>query len=166
MNIYDFAMQMERDGENYYRQLADQCEVVGLQEIFTMLAEEEVKHYKVVEQLKEQNATSPELSDAKIIDNVKNVFLAMKEEKPEMHGGETEQTHAYRKARDIEDQSHKFYLEKAKEVEGEHGQKLFLQLACEEEKHVRIMDEIVEFVSRPEPGNWLEDAEWTHLDEY
>jgi hypothetical protein len=39
-------------------------------------------------------------------------------------------------------------------------------LAAEEKKHLRIMENIVEFVSRPEPGNWLENAEWYHLDEY
>jgi hypothetical protein len=29
-----------------------------------------------------------------------------------------------------------------------------------------MLDTIVEFVSRPEPGNWLENAEWYHTDEY
>jgi hypothetical protein len=36
----------------------------------------------------------------------------------------------------------------------------------EEDKHLRIMENIVEFVSRPEPGNWLENAEWHHLETY
>ena len=43
---------------------------------------------------------------------------------------------------------------------------LFLKLAGEEEKHLRIVRAITEFVSRPEPGNWLENAEWHHLQEY
>ena len=30
MNIYDFAMQMEKDGENYYRQLAAASKIDGL----------------------------------------------------------------------------------------------------------------------------------------
>ncbi len=166
MNIFDFAMQMEVDGEKYYRKLAEQTSVGGLRQVFIMLAEDEVKHYKVIERLKEEEPTSSELSETRIIDKVKNVFLDMKEEKPEMHSGETEQTHAYRKARDIEETSQRFYLEKAKEADGEHARELFVQLADEEAKHVRIIDEIVEFVSRPEPGEWLEDAEWTHLDEY
>ena len=42
MDIYQFAMQMEKDGENYYRKLAAECGVPGLQKIFTMLADEEV----------------------------------------------------------------------------------------------------------------------------
>jgi len=39
-------------------------------------------------------------------------------------------------------------------------------LAKEEANHLRIMENIVEFVTRPEPGNWLENAEWHHLNEY
>lgn len=38
--------------------------------------------------------------------------------------------------------------------------------ASEEEKHLRIMENIVEFVAGPEPGFWLENAEWHHLEEY
>ncbi len=166
MNIFDFAMQMELDGEKYYRELAAKSSVEGLQQIFTMLATEEVKHYRVVERLKEEEPTSSELNETRIIEKVRNVLLEMEEENPEMYCGETEQTHAYRKARDIEETSQKFYLEKANEAEGEHTRQLFQQLASEEAKHLAIMEDIVEFVSRPEPGQWLEDAEWTHLEEY
>jgi rubrerythrin len=43
---------------------------------------------------------------------------------------------------------------------------ILLRLAGEEDRHCRIMENIVAFVARPEPGNWLENAEWHHLDEY
>ncbi len=53
MNIFEFAMQMEKDGEAYYRQLAHRTANTGLRTILTMLADEEVKHQKLFEQLKE-----------------------------------------------------------------------------------------------------------------
>ncbi len=32
--------------------------------------------------------------------------------------------------------------------------------------HCEIIDSIIEFVSRPVDGNWLENAEWFHTDDY
>ena len=165
MNIYQFAMQMEKDGENYYRLLAKESTVPGLAKIFTMLADEEVKHYNVIERLSKKD-NNPQLADAGILENVKNIFITMQAAKEALHIDTTKAANEYRKACDIEEMSQKFYLEKAKLVEGEQERQIFFRLATEEDKHLRIMKNIVEFVSRPEPGNWLENAEWHHLDEY
>lgn len=165
MNIYEFAMQMELDGEKYYRQMADHSGSPGLKKIFSMLAAEEVKHYRVAELLsrKEDN---PQLAKTTILDDVRNVFTEMREVEQELQVDTTEETQNYRKARDIEEKSMRFYLDKAEQVQSEPQHSILLQLAGEEEKHLRIMENIVEFVSRPEPGNWLENAEWHHLESY
>lgn len=165
MNIYQFAMKMEKDGEDFYHQLAKEATVPGLAKIFTMLAGEERKHYAVVEKLsrKEKN---PQLADTAILDNVKNVFIGMREEKAQLFIDTTAATTSYRKACTIEAVSEKFYREKAKESTEENEQRIFSRLAGEEANHLRIVENILEFVSRPEPGNWLENAEWSHLDGY
>lgn len=165
MNIYEFAMQMEKDGEKYYRDLARNTESTGLRKIFTMLADEEVKHYEVVEKLS-RKAPNPQFADTNVLENVKNIFVEMKESKPVLKIDTTEETESYRKARDLEEMSRKFYADKAAQAENEQTRRIFKTLAREEEKHFRIMENIVEFVSRPEPGNWLENAEWHHLDAY
>ena len=51
MNVYEYAMKVEKDGEHYYRELAAKTNDVGLQKILTMLAEEEVKHFVVFEKI-------------------------------------------------------------------------------------------------------------------
>ena len=165
MNIYQFAMQMEKDGENYYRLLAKESTVPGLGKIFIMLADEEVKHFNVIEELSRREK-NPQLAETKILTKVKNVFVSMKEAKEELFINTTKTANEYRKARDIEAMSQKFYLEKAELVEGESERQIFLRLANEEANHLRIMENILEFVLRSEPGNWLENAEWHHLDEY
>jgi rubrerythrin len=165
MNIYAFAMQMEKDGELYYRQLAEQSGSVGIKKIFVMLANEEVKHYRVVELLGKK-AGNLQMAETKVLENAKNIFVEMKDTKEELHIDTTVEVQNYRKACDIEEQSRKFYEEKAEETADEAERKIFLQLAGEERKHLRIMENIVEFVSRPEPGRWLENAEWYHLEEY
>ena len=53
MNIYQYALQLERDSENYYRELAQKTENIGLQNILKMLAEEEKKHLFLLENVVE-----------------------------------------------------------------------------------------------------------------
>ena len=166
MNIYEYATQMELDGERYYRELARKSKSPGLSNIFSMLAGEEVKHYRIIENLRRRESGPPEMAETKILEDVKNVFSHMSDSEPPLRIDTTEETQSYRKACEIEEESRKFYREKADEVEAVHQRQIFLQLAAEEAKHLRIMENIVEFVSRPEPGNWLENAEWHHLDEY
>jgi rubrerythrin len=165
MDIYEFALQMEKDGEIYYRELKKENSSAGLKKIFTLLADEEVKHYKLIEKLR-RKSDSPQLEDTQILKNVKNIFIEMKNSKQEWHIDATKETIAYSKAYDIERRSRIFYQEKAAEAKDEQAQMFLSKLAKEEEKHMLIMENIVEFVSRPEPGNWLENAEWHHLDEY
>ena len=165
MNIYDFAMQMEKDGENYYRELAAASKIAGLKKIFGMLADEEVEHFRVLKQLKEQKSET-RLPETHILTDVKNIFIGMKEEKGHLHIDTTVDTDAFRKAREIEQKSIDFYLEKAEEAEDAEVKNVLIRLARMEEKHRNIMENLVEFVSRPEPGHWLENAEWHHLEEY
>lgn len=165
MNIYQFAKQMEVDGEKYYRMLADQSDSAGLKKIFFMLADEEVKHYKVID-LMSRGESQPELAETKILEKVKNVFAEMKDTEPHPRIDSTTASQSYLKARDIEEESRNFYQEQAAKADDGTQAGIFLRLAREEGKHLRIMENIVEFVSRPEPGNWLENAEWHHLDNY
>src|SRR5665647_3827648 len=132
MNIYQFAMQMEKDGENYYRLLAKECTVSGLAKIFLMLADEEVKHYNVIERLsrKEKN---PQLVAARILENVKNIFVTMQAAKEDLRIDTTKAASEYRKACALEEMSQKFYLEKAGLVEDGYERQIFLRLAKEEE---------------------------------
>jgi len=78
MNVYEFAMQMEKDGEAYYRLLSKGCPVLGLANIFSMLADEEVKHFKVIEGLS-RNESNLQLSETRILDNVKKISPKIKE---------------------------------------------------------------------------------------
>jgi rubrerythrin len=57
--------------------LARECAVPGLARIFMMMADEEVKHYNVIDRLSRKE-TSPQLMEARILENVKNMFVTMK----------------------------------------------------------------------------------------
>ena len=161
MDIFDFALKMEKDGEKYYRELSEKTDVEGLKTILTMLADAEVKHVRMIEQMR-TDAKGVRMAEDALFEDTKNIFQQMKASKPVF---DFDATHAdfYRKALDIEAKSHAFYKEQA-DKSGDDEKRLFLQLAEEEKRHMILMENLTEFVSRPE--SWLENAEWYHLDEY
>jgi rubrerythrin len=160
MEIFDYAMQMEKDGENYYRQLAEKTDNKAITTVLTMLADEEVKHYKIIEQMK---TARPQMAEATILTDAMNVFARLKDSGESFDFG-VGQAELYKKAQDIEKKSETFYREKADEVQKKYQKEVFLKLAEEENKHYFLLENIIEFVSRPE--TWLENAEWYHLEEY
>jgi rubrerythrin len=160
MNIFEFAMEKEKYSEDYYRRLADKSNNKGLATIFNMLADEEAKHYKIVSDMKEDVA--PDLAETTVLSDAKNVFAKMRVSTRGFNF-DISQTKLYRKAQEIEKQSWDFYIEKASEVE-KTQKEILLKLADEEKKHYFLLDNIIDFVSRPE--TWLENAEFYHLEEY
>lgn len=157
MNIFDFAMQMEKDGEAYYRELAQKCGDKGLAQILTMLADEEVRHYNIFLRMKTGKAEVP---DTPILANVRNIFEEMTV-KGDPFNFDADQVDFYQKAQEIEEKSEEFYREKAAEVGDESQKANLLKIADEERNHYRILDGIIDFVRRPK--RWLEDAEWSNI---
>jgi rubrerythrin len=153
-------MDKEKFSEDYYRQLAAKSNNKSLKTVFNMLADEEAKHYKIVSNMK--NDTVPDLAETTVLSYAKDVFKKMRES-AQRFDFNISQLELYRKAIEIEEQSRDFYLEKANEVT-EAQKKIFLKLADEEKKHFFLLENIIDFVSRPE--RWLENAEFYHLEEY
>ncbi|MBW7991269.1 MAG: ferritin family protein [Planctomycetes bacterium] len=158
-NIFEYAMQMEKDGEDYYRQLAQKTGNNGMKTILTMLADEEVKHYNTIEKIKTEKT---QIAESEILTDAKNVFVQIKES-GDSFDFDIDEADLYKKARNIEKKGRDFYTEKANEVTEEYQKELFLKLADEEQKHYILLDNIIEFVSQPE--QWLENAEFFHLED-
>jgi rubrerythrin len=160
MDTYEYAMQMEKDGEAYYRELSSKSPHSGIKHILTMLADAEVIHYNIFRAMKNHEQVPP--PESKRLVGIKNIFARLKEEGP----GDIErsQVELYRKALDIEKRSRDFYLEKADESKDEIEKAIFLKVAHEEKKHYLIIENIIGFLNKPE--TWLENPEWYHLEEY
>ena len=159
MNIFEFAMQMEKDGEHYYRQLASAADNSGLKTILTMMADEEVKHYSYLDKMQ---AEQPQVEEVTILADCKNIFALMKDSS-ETVSSQVDQVALYKKAQEVEKENETFYREKANEVEQDYQKELFLLLAKEEKKHYFLLENIIDFVSRSQ--EWLENAEFCHLDD-
>jgi rubrerythrin len=160
MDIFDYALKMEKDGESFYREISSKTNNKGLQTILTMLADEEVKHYRAIEKMRQDKY---QMAETTVLDDARNIFVDMKDAEEEFES-EQEQAELYEKAQEIEKKSQQFYQEKGGQTDKDDQKKLFERLAKEEEKHYFLLESIIEFVSRPK--QWLENAEWYHLEEY
>lgn len=159
-DIYWYAKKMEKDGEAYYRELAVGTKSVGVRKIFEMLADEEVKHFNLFSQM--ENHDRVVFTESPFLDNVRNVFEKIREEKS-FGDLDASQSGLYRKAQDLEEESEKFYREKAEQVDAKQ-RSILLRIAAQERRHYRILEDIVQMVARPQ--HWLENAEFYHGEEY
>lgn len=161
MNIIEYALEMEKDGEDYYRNLAAKAGNKGIENIFLALANAEAKHYQAFLQLRD--GLSIPSSDEDILSHAKSIFQKMKLDQDPLNV-QDDQVEAYKKARQIEKESKDFYLQKATELSNPIEKELCLKLAEEEMQHYILLDAMIDFISKP--YTWLENAEWSHLDDY
>ncbi len=162
MSIFDFAMQMELDGEKLFRELAEKASNTGLKKIFTFLADDEVNHYNVFKNIKDHS--SLDIEESTILEDSKNVFAQMKISGDNEFNADAEHKEAYQLALDMEKKAYIFFEEKAIKTNDPAEKKLLLAIAKEERRHFRLIEGIIDFVSQPE--TWLENAEFTHLADY
>ena len=147
MNIFNFAMQMEKDGEAYYRDLAARSGEAGLSHILGMLADDEVKHYQIMKSF--QESVPAQLADTKVLEDAHNIFSQMRRQGPgELL--ELGQVELYRKAQELEKGSEDFYRQKAGELSDSFQQEIFLKIAGEEARHYFLLENIITFVTRPQ----------------
>jgi len=160
MNVYDFAMKMERDGESYYRKLAQKTSAGGLQKIFTQLAADEEKHFETFKALKE-NAT-PTMTASTALEDAKNVFESLPRDQD--RSGVQGDLEAYRYAMKLESDSFRFYEDAAGRENDAGVRDLLLRIAGEEQKHFNILQNIYDFVNAP--NQFLAWGEFSNLDEF
>jgi rubrerythrin len=161
MDILEYAMQMEKDGEAYYRDLASRSKAEGLTKILNMLAEDEVKHYNAFKKLKDDAGAN--LEGTEILVNARNIFAEAKTEDSNAAFQDSE-IELYRKAIEIEKKSEAFYKEKAGQMESTNASDILLMIAEDEKRHQFLLENVVEYLSRPQV--WVENAEFNHLSDY
>ncbi|MFZ7131049.1 MAG: ferritin-like domain-containing protein [Eubacteriales bacterium] len=164
MNIYDFAINFEIESRKLYEKFAEESGNENLRGVFQGLAEEEKRHENILRQLKEDKKIDEVDSD--ILSTAKKAFELISKDLTDRKDNvlPQQQVDVYKKAKEIEVDSYKFYTDKAEEAEKPEVEKVFNRLAKEEKKHERIIDNIIEMVNRP--NTWLEDAEWNHMEDY
>jgi rubrerythrin len=112
MDILKFAINMEKEGEQYYKEQADINKNNSLHTVFINLAKDECHHAQIIESKLEGTAYQPE---AEVSRWTKNVFDDLKDFKIE-EKAIPQQIDAYRMALDKERESIELYKKLLKET--------------------------------------------------
>jgi len=166
MDVFKFAMQMELDGRAYYEKMAQASENETIKDILLELAQDEVKHYNIFKKFSEGDFSGAEdlkTSGTRVLENAKNIFQKIASEKKNLSFSSDVRA-TWAEAQSIEKKSEDFYREKAAAESNEKVRKTLNIIADEEHKHWALIEHVIQFLDRP--GQWLEDAEWNHLDQY
>lgn len=164
--IFDFAMQMEQDGKDYYEKEAAKTNIPALKKILLGLAEDEIRHYNIFKKLKEQHAADlGALSEksSEIMKTTRNVFEEMAKSGAEIDVG-SEAIEIWNHAQEVEKKSEDFYRMKAEEMSDPKAKEMLIKIAAEEAKHWAVIESVRQFLEKPK--TWLEDAEWGNLEDY
>jgi rubrerythrin len=161
MNIYEFAILMELEGEKYYTEQAEINKGNRLNTILLMLAQDERNHADILQ--KKYEVSSYEMMENDLMTEVKNVFEEAKNFKDDIKAA-PDQLDFYRMALEKEKQSidlyHKYHSE-ATEIE---TKELFEYLMNQEKEHFEILEEIVLMINKA--NEWVESAEFGIREEY
>jgi rubrerythrin len=103
----------------------------------------------------------PGMAQTTVLADAKNVFAQMQGKSFDLGGLQVD---LYHQAQEIEQQARTFYEERADQVTDPSAKTILLKIADEERRHYFLLDHIIEFMNRPR--TWMQNAEFTHLDEY
>ena len=162
MNVFDFAMEMEDNGCEYYTNLAKTSVVPGLKSIFTSLAEDEQKHFNLFRSLKEGSKTNLTV-DSQALDMAQNIFKSLPDASSTLTNVKST-LEAYQYAMKLEADSFRFYEKSAAVEQDPEIKKLLLKVAEEEHNHFTILENLYNFVNAP--NEYLAWAEFSNLGEF
>jgi rubrerythrin len=159
MDAYEYAMKLEKEGEVLYRQLAQDANHEGLSKIFTMLANEEVKHYNMFDKLakRSKDITVPKME---VFKKAKEIFTEMEKDSV-AYTFEDQQIDFYRRAIKTEDKAYEQYMAKANEVTDPEQKEIFIKIAEEELKHKELLENVLEYIEHP--AQYIESAEFNNI---
>ncbi|HOW58467.1 MAG TPA: ferritin family protein [Candidatus Omnitrophota bacterium] len=159
MDLFDQVMKMEKDGEALYRELAKRAPAFGMAKIFDWLADQEQKHYETFLKMKEGKSVA--VAGDEVLRNIKDIFEGWKKNTPQVDPSAS-QANLYRQALETEQRSVALYEEQSKMASKPEQKEIWLKIAAEEKNHERVLENIIEFVTKPD--FWVENAEFSHLE--
>ncbi len=147
MNIFDQAMQLELDGEEFYQTLGDQVQPQGVKKIFLWLAADERKHYEIFRRLKESEPVV-EMEASQVLESARNLFEKVLVSEASRLDLQTN-LEAYQLAMKAEQESIDLYTRALEEQREPAVKQVLQQILVEERKHFTVLENIYDFVNKP-----------------
>ena len=163
MDVFDFAKDIETQGKTLYADLAEKIPVRELSAIFLYLAKQEQRHFDFFDSVQKKGPVLPISTDT-VLGQAKEVFAKLSENFKASHFlPPTNYEQAYEMALLFENSSIAHYEKALPEISSEHQSSMKLIIG-QERAHARFLASLMEF--NRHPGEWLENAEFFHSDDY
>jgi rubrerythrin len=155
----DFAVQMEKDGCEFYTQAANTIKDKAAQSMLLSLAKDEQKHEQII---RDMQAGNPAVLHANDFSEVKNVFKLLSGSSASFFHETDNLTRVLKKAVQIEKKSVDLYDYLADQTLDPASGEIFTRLAHEEKMHRQILETVLENIDTPHII--LENAEFLFYD--
>lgn len=159
MNVFDLAMEKELEVKAHYEKLAGEARVAGVKQLFSMLANDEQRHYDMIAAMR--NGAEPgELADSTVLETARETVGTMIGDEDAASLLNTS-LDGYRHALAVEAESVRFYTEVAGKEKDARLKKVLAKILGEEKKHYNIVENLYDFTLKP--GYFLAWAEFSNL---
>lgn len=142
MDVYQLAIDMEREGKLYYLRLAEEATDLQLRRVFLILADEEEGHYLQLQALKDKVAM-PLVNDQ--LFDVETIFRVHLLEHVELRQVSTV-LEAYGQAVVMEQNAMDYYKKMSRMADNAAEKAVFLRMHFEEKKHKFLLENIMELL--------------------
>lgn len=161
MNVFDFAMDIERRGRNFYRSVAQKTGSAGVRTIFSMMAEDEQKLLERFRAMKETVAFTT-MQDSAVLEGSANILRGILNEREALQI--TSDIEAYHYVMDVEAAIFRLYEDAARREVNPEVQGLLRRIAVEERRELESLQQLFDFVNAP--NQFLAWGEFSNLSEF
>ena len=155
MDILDFAIQMERDGFEFFSSSARTLKDAAAAKMIESLANDEKRHEAILLGIK---ASQAHMITGKDFAGIKNVFVELAESGRGFFNEDEDLSAVLKKGIETERKAVEMYRKLAEQADKPAEKGIYQKLQLEEEKHEKLLTLTLEYVDKPE--NVLEDAEF------
>jgi len=161
MNVFDFAMEVERSGRKFYRKLAQSAGAAGVGRIFRMVADDETELLEKFRDMKNTVQTTT-LQESQTLEQLSG---RLKEILDENRADKIQSDlDAYNYVIEVEKGLCGLYDEAARREPDEEVRNLLKRISREERRELAQLEEIHGFVNAP--NEFLAWGEFSNLDEF
>ncbi len=159
MDLFDHAIQMEKDSYGFYLEAAESLQDAAAQRIMRELAQDEKDHEKALQNMKNGIRIDLETSIAR---GVKSIFEQMIETESNFLDEDGSVTDVLRRGVEIEHMSVELYHGFTEKAQPSHEREFWKKLRKIEEKHEKLLRLTLEYIDKP--NIVLENAEFLFYD--
>jgi rubrerythrin len=161
MNVFDFAMEIERSGRNFYRSVAAKAGTAGVRTIFSMMAEDEQELLERFRAIKAAVRTTA-MQDSRILESTGNVLGNILNEREALQI--TDDLEAYHYVMRVEGAICRLYEDAARRETNPEVQGLLRRIGSEERRELESLRKLFDFVNAP--NEFLAWGEFSNLNEF